>query len=100
MSWYVDKNDYNKKKKSSKNSLKGMNILSGIEYRKALYKTQAAQGDGYKMIIPTIDGKMLVRYSGTFSIFDNKQLAIYTSTPNNLFTIPPSIFSNNPQLCG
>lgn len=72
VSWYVDKNDYNKKKKSSKNSLKGMNILSGIEYRKALYKTQAAQGDGYKMIIPTIDGKMLVRYSGTFSIFDNK----------------------------
>lgn len=68
ISWYKDKNDYGSKKKSAKSSLNGMNILSGIEYRKELYKTQ---GDGYRMIIPTIDGKMLVRYTGTFSIFDN-----------------------------
>ena len=71
VSWYRNKNDYSKNKKGSKRSLNGMNILSGIEYRKELYKTQAAQGDGYKMLIPTIDGKMLVRYTGTFAVFDN-----------------------------
>lgn len=73
VSWLKDKNNYGKKKfeSNSGNYLKGINIISGIEYRKELYKTQAADSDGYRLIIPVIDGKMLVRYTGTFSIFDN-----------------------------
>lgn len=73
VSWLKDKNNYGKKQfeSNSENYLKGINIISGIEYRKELYKTQAAESDGYRLIIPVIDGKMLVRYTGTFSIFDN-----------------------------
>lgn len=73
VSWLKDKNNYGKKKfeSNSGNYLKGINIISGIEYRKELYKTQAAESDGYRLIILVIDGKMLVRYTGTFSIFDN-----------------------------
>ena len=81
VSWLKDKNNYGKKQfeSNSENYLKGINIISGIEYRKELYKTQAAESDGYRLLIPVIDGKMLVRYTGTFSIFDkddkDKQLA-------------------------
>ena len=73
VSWLKDKNNYGKKQfeSNSENYLKGINIISGIEYRKELYKTQAAESDGYRLLIPVIDGKMLVRYTGTFSIFDN-----------------------------
>ena len=73
VSWLKDKNNYGKKQfeSNSENYLKGINIISGIEYRKELYKTQAAERDGYRLLIPVIDGKMLVRYTGTFSIFDN-----------------------------
>ena len=73
VSWLKDKNNYGKKQfeSNSGNYLKGINIISGIEYRKELYKTQAAESDGYRLLIPVIDGKMLVRYTGTFSIFDN-----------------------------
>lgn len=73
VSWLKDKNNYGKKQfeSNSENYLKGINIISGIEYRKELYKTQAAECDGYRLLIPVIDGKMLVRYTGTFSIFDN-----------------------------
>lgn len=73
VSWLKDKNNYGKKQfeSNSENYLKGINIISGIEYRKELYKTQAAESDGYRLLIPVIDRKMLVRYTGTFSIFDN-----------------------------
>lgn len=73
VSWLKDKNNYGKKQfeSNSENYLKGINIILGIEYRKELYKTQAAESDGYRLLIPVIDGKMLVRYTGTFSIFDN-----------------------------
>lgn len=73
VSWLKDKNNYGKKQfeSNSENYLKGINIISGIEYRKELYKTRAAESDGYRLLIPVIDGKMLVRYTGTFSIFDN-----------------------------
>lgn len=73
VSWLKDKNNYGKKQfeSNSENYLNGINIISGIEYRKELYKTQAAESDGYRLLIPVIDGKMLVRYTGTFSIFDN-----------------------------
>lgn len=73
VSWLKDKNNYGKKQfeSNSENYLKGINIISGIEYRKELYKTQAVESDGYRLLIPVIDGKMLVRYTGTFSIFDN-----------------------------
>lgn len=73
VSWLKDKNNYGKKQfeSNSENYLKGINIISGIEYSKELYKTQAAESDGYRLLIPVIDGKMLVRYTGTFSIFDN-----------------------------
>lgn len=73
VSWLKDKNNYGKKQfeSNSENYLKGINIISGIEYRKEFYKTQAAESDGYRLLIPVIDGKMLVRYTGTFSIFDN-----------------------------
>ena len=73
VSWLKDKNNYGKKQfeSNSENYLKAINIISGIEYRKELYKTQAAERHGYRLLIPVIDGKMLVRYTGTFSIFDN-----------------------------
>ncbi len=66
--WPSDILQYKKnKKKYNKNY--GMNILSGIEYREKLDKTQAK--GKYKIVIPTIDGKIMVRYSGVFSAFDN-----------------------------
>ena len=73
--WLKSRSDYKKKLKKADRQGKtmyGVNILSGIEFRKELYKTQAEENDGYKMMIPTIDGKMLVRYNGKFSVFDNK----------------------------
>ena len=66
--WPEDILQYKKNKKKYKKHY-GMNILSGIEYREKLDKTQAK--GKYKIVIPTVDGRIMVRYSGVFSAFDN-----------------------------
>ena len=55
----LDINDFNVSAQAMERSIKQVS------------STAVSESDGYRLLIPVIDGKMLVRYTGTFSIFDN-----------------------------